>query len=113
MRYLDRKSPRVAGAVAGVYDRAMPSVRVSEHSNLTPEVILAAARDFSDRRAQMWPDVHVEHLTVHEQGTISSESSERLIETGPGVRQSAASAAAFMRPASRILGGPTTTTLIP
>jgi hypothetical protein len=39
MRYLDRMSPRRAG----VYDRAMPSVRVSEHSNLTPEVILAAS----------------------------------------------------------------------
>ena len=64
--------------MAGVYDRAMPSVRVSEHSNLTPEVILAAARDFSDRRAQMWPDVHVEHLTVHEQGTISSESFRKV-----------------------------------
>lgn len=46
----------------------MPSVGVSEHSELAPEVVLAAARDFSDRRAQLWPDVHVEHLQVHEVG---------------------------------------------
>ena len=72
MRYLDRMSPRVAG----VYDRAMPSVCVGEHSNLTPEVILAAARDFSDRRAQMWPDVHVEYLTVHELGENYAEVTE-------------------------------------
>ena len=47
---------------------AMPSVRVSEHSDLLPEVVLAAARDFSDRRAEMWPDVHVQYLQVHEVG---------------------------------------------
>lgn len=46
----------------------MPSVRVSEHSELAPEVVLAAARDFSERRAQRWPDVHVEFLEVHEMG---------------------------------------------
>jgi len=38
---------------------AVPSVRVSEHSELPAEIVLAAARDFSDRRAQMWPDVYV------------------------------------------------------
>ena len=43
----------------------MPQVRVSEHSHLAHEIVLAAARDFSDRRAQMWPDVHVEYLQVH------------------------------------------------
>lgn len=46
----------------------MPSVRVSEHSELPPSVVLAAARDFTDRRADMWPDVHVEYLQLHETG---------------------------------------------
>ena len=54
----------------------MPSVRVSEHSELAPEVVLAAARDFSDRRAQMWPDVHVEYFQVHDVGENHSEVTE-------------------------------------
>ena len=31
---------------------------------MPPQPVLAAARDFSSRRAQLWPDVHVEHLTT-------------------------------------------------
>lgn len=54
----------------------MPSVRVSEHSELSPEVVLAAARDFSERRATMWPDVHVEYLQVHEVGDHYAEVTE-------------------------------------
>jgi hypothetical protein len=54
----------------------MPQARVSEHSDLAPEVVLAAGRDFSDRRAQMWPDVHVEHLRVHEVGDNYAEVTE-------------------------------------
>ena len=48
--------------------RAMPTVHVTERSDLAPETVLAAARDFSERRAQLWPDVHVEFLQVHELG---------------------------------------------
>lgn len=54
----------------------MPSVRVSEHSELPPEVVLSAARDFSHRRADMWPDVHVEYLQVHEVGDDYAEVTE-------------------------------------
>ncbi len=54
----------------------MPSVQVSEHSTLAPEVVLAAARDFSARRAQMWPDVHVEHLQIHEVGATHAVVTE-------------------------------------
>ncbi len=54
----------------------MPIVRVSEHSDLSPEVVLRAARDFSSRRAEMWPDVHVEHLEVHELGDQNAEVTE-------------------------------------
>lgn len=56
--------------------RSVPSVRVSEHSDLPPDVVLTAARDFSDRRAQMWPDVHVEYLQVHEAGDDYAEVTE-------------------------------------
>jgi hypothetical protein len=54
----------------------MPTVRVDEHSGLPPETILAAARDFSPRRAQLWPDVHVEYLQVHELGEDHADVTE-------------------------------------
>jgi hypothetical protein len=54
----------------------MPSVRVSEHSGLPPDVVLAAARDFSERRAELWPDVHVEFLEVHEIGENHADVTE-------------------------------------
>ena len=56
--------------------KSVPSVRVSEHSELPAEIVLAAARDFSDRRAEMWPDVHVEYLEVHELGLDHAEVTE-------------------------------------
>jgi hypothetical protein len=47
----------------------VPQVHVVDHTHLPPERVLAAVRDFSPRRAELWPDVHVEHLRVHETGT--------------------------------------------
>lgn len=38
--------------------------------------MLAPARDFSDRRAQLWPHVHLEHFEVHEIGHTSAEMTE-------------------------------------
>jgi hypothetical protein len=49
---------------------------VSERSELPAEMVLAAARDFSDRRAQTWPDVYVEHLEVREVGVDHAEVTE-------------------------------------
>ena len=46
----------------------MPTVRVVDTTPVAAERVLEAARDFSDRRAELWPDVHVEHLEVHERG---------------------------------------------
>ncbi len=46
----------------------MPRVHVVDETRVTPESVLEAARDFSDRRAELWPDVHVAHLQVHETG---------------------------------------------
>lgn len=37
---------------------------------------MEAARDFSPRRAEMWPDVHVEHLEVHDEGETWAEVTE-------------------------------------
>lgn len=54
----------------------MPRVHVIEESAAPPERVLRAARDFSARRADLWPDVHVEHLEVHEQGEDWAEVTE-------------------------------------
>jgi hypothetical protein len=37
---------------------------------------MEAARDFTPRRAELWRDVHVEHLHVHEQGETWAEVTE-------------------------------------
>jgi len=46
----------------------MPTVHVTDKTPLPPERVLEAARDFSERRAELWPDVHLEHFTVHDTG---------------------------------------------
>jgi hypothetical protein len=37
---------------------------------------MEAARDFSPRRAERWPDVHVEHLEIHDRGETWAEVTE-------------------------------------
>ena len=54
----------------------MPRVQVVEESSASPEQVLDAARDFSSRRAEMWPDVHVEHLAVHDRGETWADVTE-------------------------------------
>lgn len=39
-----------------------------QESTAPADRILEAARDFSARRAELWRDVYVEHLDVHERG---------------------------------------------
>jgi hypothetical protein len=62
--------------VLDIYGRNMPRLLVREHSDWSPEVVLTAARDFSDKRAERWPDVHVEYLQVHEIGDDYAEVTE-------------------------------------
>ena len=54
----------------------MPRVHVVDETPLPPESVLEAARDFSERRAEMWPDVHVEHLAIHDRGETFAEVTE-------------------------------------
>ena len=54
----------------------MPTVRVVEESTASPERVLEAARDFSARRAELWRDVYVEHLTVHDRGETWADVTE-------------------------------------
>ena len=59
-----------------MYDGAMPQVHVVEETSLSPDRVLEAARDFSERRAELWPDVHVAHLQIHERGENFAEVTE-------------------------------------
>jgi hypothetical protein len=43
-------------------------VHVVDESPVPAEEVLLAARNFSERRADLWPDVHVAYLEVHESG---------------------------------------------
>jgi hypothetical protein len=54
----------------------VPTVHVVEQTPVAPELVLAAARDFSERRAELWPDVHVEHFQVHELGETFADVTE-------------------------------------
>ena len=54
----------------------MPRVHVVEQSTAPPEKVLAAARDFSARRADLWRDVYVEHMTVHDRGETWADVTE-------------------------------------
>jgi len=54
----------------------MPRVHVIDTTLVPAERILAAARDFSTHRAELWPDVHLEHFTVHEVGPTFAEVTE-------------------------------------
>ena len=47
-----------------------------EESIAPPGTVLEAARDFSERRADLWPDVHVEHLEVHDRGETWADVTE-------------------------------------
>jgi hypothetical protein len=62
--------------MGSAYLGAVPTVHVVDHTSLPPERVLEAARDFSARRAELWPDVHVEHLTVHETGETFADVTE-------------------------------------
>ena len=55
---------------------AAPVVHVMERTSAAPEQVLQAARDFSERRAELWPDVHLEHFEVHRRGDTSADVTE-------------------------------------
>ena len=54
----------------------MPKVHVVDETPVIPERVLEAARDFSERRAELWPDVHVAHLQIHDMGEDFAEVTE-------------------------------------
>jgi hypothetical protein len=54
----------------------VPTVHVVDTTPIPPERVLEAARDFSEHRADLWPDVHVEHLHIHEVDETHAEVTE-------------------------------------
>jgi hypothetical protein len=52
------------------------TARVSHDSSLPPDRILAAAADFTARRAEVFPAVSVERMEVHELGDTSADVTE-------------------------------------
>ena len=54
----------------------MPTVRVVDDSTATADQVIKAARDFTDRRAELWRDVYVEHMTIHDQGETWADVTE-------------------------------------
>jgi len=54
----------------------VPRVQVVETSSATPVQVLEAARDFSPRREELWPDVHAEHFELHDRGETWAEVTE-------------------------------------
>jgi hypothetical protein len=54
----------------------VPRVHVVRATSASPEQVLEAARDFTPRRAELWRDVYVEHLHVHEQGETWADVTE-------------------------------------
>jgi hypothetical protein len=54
----------------------VPRVHVVEESSASPERVLESARDFSPRRAELWRDVYVEHLKIHDRGETWADVTE-------------------------------------
>jgi polyketide cyclase/dehydrase/lipid transport protein len=54
----------------------VPRVHVVEESSASPDEVLEAARDFTPRRAELWRDVHVEHMTIHDRGATWADVTE-------------------------------------
>ena len=54
----------------------MPRVHVIDTTTIPAERVLESARDFSTHRADLWPDVHLEHFIVHELGPTSADVTE-------------------------------------
>lgn len=54
----------------------MPTVTTQVQSSLPPDQALAVLTDFGPARAEAWPGVDDEHLTVHDQGEGWAEVTE-------------------------------------
>ena len=74
----DRGTPQVSLVTDTIRkgDRHLLTIRVAAETSSPPDRVLDAARDFSERRADVWPNVKVKHLEVHECGETFAEVTE-------------------------------------
>jgi hypothetical protein len=54
----------------------MPKVHVVADTPIAADRVLAAARDFTAHRAELWPDVHLSHFRVHDIGDTYADVTE-------------------------------------
>ena len=60
----------------------MFTIHASAETSASPEAVIAAARDFSERRAVIWPNVKAGHFEVHASGETFIEATEYLWPVG-------------------------------
>ena len=54
----------------------MPRIAFDIKTAVSPQRFIAALTDFSAARAELWPNIDADHLTVHDVGTHSAEVTE-------------------------------------
>ena len=69
------REPASGGCRGGV-GTAMAEVQVADRTTVPAERVLEAARDFSERRFELWPDVHADHFELHRAGDGFAEVTE-------------------------------------
>ena len=57
-------------------DPRITTIRVTEETAVSPERVLEAARDFSDRRTKVFPAVSPRHMTVHAMQATTADVTE-------------------------------------
>jgi hypothetical protein len=70
------KMSTVTDTVRHGVDTEKLTIRVAAKTLLAPERVLDAGRDFSERRADVWSNVKVKHLEVHERGETFADVTE-------------------------------------
>src|SRR3954454_18857596 len=60
----------------------MLTIRATAETSAGPDAVIDAARDFSERRAVIWPNVKAGHFEVHASGETFIEATERLWPLG-------------------------------
>src|SRR3954447_13626045 len=60
----------------------MLTIHAAAETSATPDAVIDAARDFTERRAVIWPNVKAGHFEVHATGESFTEATEYLWPLG-------------------------------
>jgi hypothetical protein len=63
-------------------DSGMLTIEVNAETSVDPAAVIEAARDFSERRPTIWPNVKAGHFEVHASGAAFVEATEYLWPLG-------------------------------